>query len=143
MKRIDFLIILLFSLLCFCCKSNNYYKEISDVIASNLKDSLKSYDMVVLIPGSGCTGCISGAEYFFIENVKNRKIKFILTYNFSRKSLMLRLGKENINQSNVFIDNDNTFYLKQYEEKIYPVAILVNDEGQITKADKLDHIIYK
>lgn len=142
MKRADFLIILLLGLFCFCCKGKDYYRDISDTIASNLKDSLKRYDMVVVIPGSGCTGCISSAEHFFIENVNNRRIKFILTYNFSKKNLILRLGKENINQSNVLIDNDNDFYRNQYEEKIYPVAVMLN-EGKITKVDKLDHVMHK
>lgn len=142
MKKTDFFILLLFVFFCVCCKGKDYYGEISSTIALNLKDSLMPYDMIVVIPGSGCTGCISGAERFFIENVKNRRIKFILTYNYSKKNLALRLGKENIKQPNVLIDNDNIFYLKQYEEKIYPIAITLKD-GRIIKVDKLDHILYQ
>jgi hypothetical protein len=132
MKNIKITVILIFGLFCFCCKHNTYYNEIVSVVNSHLSDDLKRYEKIVIIPGSGCSGCITQAEDFFLKNVKNEKIKFILTYNFSKKNLTLKLKKENVDRPNVLIDNDNVFYLQKYEERIYPVTLKIV-KGKITE----------
>ena len=115
---------ILLSILSFnSCKEKTYYTEVTKVLESELDEKLKDYDKIFIIPGSGCTGCITSAEDFFIENVKNKKNKFIFTHNFSRKNLVLKLYKENLEQENVLIDDKNIFYLDKYEEKIYPITI--------------------
>jgi hypothetical protein len=134
MKNKKAFIILMLGLLCFCCTNNNYYNDISNTVNAYLEDSLKHYEKIIIIPGSGCNGCISNAEKFFLQNVKNEKIKFILTYNFSRKNLLLKLKKENISRSNVLIDDNNIFYLRRYEERIYPVTIKIIN-GKITEIE--------
>lgn len=58
--------------------------------------------------------------------------KFIFTYNFSRKNLILKLKKENLENQNVLIDDKNIFYLENYDEKIYPIVIECVD-GKISK----------
>lgn len=141
MKIIKFLSVALLSMICVCCNNKNYSSEISKAIKNNLND-LKLYDMIVVLPGSGCTGCINGAERFFLENVGNEKIKFILTYNTSKKNLFLRLGKDNVTQQNVFIDDKDIFYLNGCQERIYPMAIILED-GEIVKVDMLDNLPIK
>lgn len=134
------LILILILTVTISCDKNSYHNVVSKKLNSQFKDSLKKYEMVVILPGSGCTGCITNAENFFIKNVSNDKIKFILTYYSSRKSLGLKLGKENIHSSNVFIDDENFFYLESFEERIYPMVIILNN-GQAVKTTNLDLVI--
>lgn len=63
------------------CDKNNYQNEISKRLNAQFGDSLKNYEMIVVLPGSGCTGCITNAENFFVNNINNSKIKFILTHS--------------------------------------------------------------
>ena len=123
-------IVMLFTFLC-CCKKNDYYAELSKTITEKLGNSLKNYDLIILIPGSGCTGCITKAEDYFLNNIGNKKILFILTNNHSNKGLLLKLGRENIENENVLVDKNNIYHIKGFEEKIYPMLIYVNDEKVI------------
>lgn len=128
------------SLLVFSCKNNDYNSELSRTIKSELSDSLNKYDLIILIPGSGCSGCITKAEDFFMNYIGDENIKFILTNNNSNKGLKIRLGNENIKRKNVLIDNKNTFYLKNFEERIYPMAISIID-NEIYKIQPLDELV--
>lgn len=140
MKTKHLFFISIFILFYFCGKKSDYYSKIAEVVESQLNDSLKNYERIIIIPGSGCTGCISTAENFFIENVKNKKNKFILTYNFSKKNLILKLNKENIERSNVLVDDKNIFYLNDYDEKIYPMVINISG-GKIVNVKALDNTL--
>lgn len=132
MQNKNILFVVLLSLLFLCCKGKTYYSAITDVVKSELGENLKDYDKIFIIPGSGCTGCINSAEDFFLNNVNNVKNKFIFTYNFSRKNLVIKLKKENVERENVLIDDKNIFYLDKYKEKIYPIAIELV-EGKVSK----------
>ncbi|WP_177181181.1 hypothetical protein [Parapedobacter koreensis] len=49
---------------------------------SFLEDNGKSksdYTRILVIPNAGCTGCISRAESFFLEQYNDQKILFIFT----------------------------------------------------------------
>ena len=51
---------------------------------------------------------------------------FIFTDIASEKKLKLTVGDVNIEKSNVLIDKKNQFYIKNFEEKIYPFRLYVN-----------------
>lgn len=89
----------------------------------------------MLIPNSGCTGCISEAEYFFKEYKDNDKILFIFTHVISKKDLRIRMGKENLQRKNVLIDNDNQFYFEEFQESIYPIVAVIKDKKVIALKD--------
>jgi cell shape-determining protein MreC len=108
------------------CKSD-YFSAIAAKIEEQMGEALNNYDNVVIIPGSGCSGCISEAETFFVKNIENYRIKFILTQIVSRKEMALHLGKENITRENVWIDKENAFYLLGYHDKIYPVVTFIEN----------------
>ncbi|ADQ79705.1 hypothetical protein Palpr_1560 [Paludibacter propionicigenes WB4] len=82
---------------------------------------LNNIDYLVIIPSQGCGGCITGAENYYMENRKNRKIKFIFTNIISMKTLKQKI---NIDPHSVFLDKDNIF-LTAYpvEKQIYPVVL--------------------
>ena len=111
MKTKSILFISLLNIFLINCSCENYYRVIAEMIELELGDILKNYSMVFIIPGSGCSGCISIAEDFFMDHVKEKKNLFILTHNFSKKNLLLKLKKENLEQDNVIVDNDDFFYL--------------------------------
>lgn len=120
--------IFLFTILSSCINTKEKY--INEVV-SNLKGvenfSFDDYYYIVIIPESGCGGCISEAESFYIENSENNKIYFIFTQISSVKSLKLRIGQENINKKNTYIDKENTFLSTNRETNIYPLIFDIRD----------------
>jgi hypothetical protein len=126
----------LFIVLVFAACKQDYYSAMANKIAQEMGKELDKYDNIVIIPGSGCSGCITQAEIFFINNIHNERIKFILTCISSRKEMTIRLGKGNIEKENVFIDEKNVFYLLNYHDKIYPVIAFV-EQSKITNVQLL------
>jgi hypothetical protein len=106
------------------CKQD-YFSAMADKIEQQFGNELAKYDNIVIIPGTGCPGCISEAEVFFVKNIQNERIKFILTQIVSHKEMALRLGKENVTKENVLIDEKSVFYLLGYQDKIYPVIAFI------------------
>ena len=89
--------------------------------------SLDSISTVVVVPGTGCPGCITGIENFVKGHYnKVRDTKIVMTYVASKKRLTLKLGKECIASDNVFVDNDNFFYHPTSENNIYPTILFLN-----------------
>jgi hypothetical protein len=133
MKRELALLIIGILIMVFCinCTRRAYNVEIAEKVEMLLEKDTLDYDYIVIIPGSGCSGCISIAEQFFLDNVSDGKMKFILTKNASKKGLILRLHEENLKRENVLVDIDNNFYLIGYEEKIYPIIASVKKKKVI------------
>lgn len=124
------------------CYKTNYIDTVSQSIEFFLsKDSL-SYKYVVLIPNSGCSGCISNAENFYLENVNNSDIKFIFTYIASKKNLYLKLNREFLSKNNVYIDLKNDFHFKNFKESIYPIVFFI-ENGQVVSTASVDNLAAK
>lgn len=131
-KSILFCILLL---IIAACENTNYGEKIYDVAKLELGENISGYNKIIIIPGSGCTGCISNAEKFFLENHANTEIKFIFTHYYSLKNMMLRLGGfNNVLQPNVFIDDNDIFYFLEYEEHIYPYVIEIKNNKVISQS---------
>ena len=137
MRKISFILIVI--ILFAACSENDYKTELTKVLKNNIEDLL-NYDLIVVMPGSGCTGCITVAEDMFQNNVSNERYLFVFTHNISQKNLKIKLGSDNFTKPNVIIDKDNRFYLKNYEERIYPLAIVLN-KGKIVKVDLLKNVM--
>lgn len=118
-------LLLLLFITFFACSISSYKDALAKVVKANI-ENLKDYDMIIVIPGSGCTGCITVAEKFFNENVNNDRYLFVFTNNISQKNIRLKLGKDNILKNNVIIDTTNKFYIDKFEESIYPLAMVLN-----------------
>lgn len=138
MSKIKFLLFSYFIILFIGCSSKqDYYTILSEKVLNNIDENLDLYDMIVFIPGSGCDGCITYAENFFKDNVSNQRVKFIFTFVASKKNLGLKVGKDNLTHPNVLIDNDNEFYLRQYDERHYPYILYITN-GAISGITMLD-----
>lgn len=80
----------------------------------------KSYSKFLIIPGSGCEGCISKAEKYVSDYSAIKKdIAFIFTNVKSLKILSLKLGSQTLNRENIIIDSSNYLHYRS----IYPMLV--------------------
>ncbi|SFF09088.1 hypothetical protein SAMN04488541_101581 [Thermoflexibacter ruber] len=125
MCRVFWVIILL---LIFSCKNRQ------EVLQENFEKTLRlmhnnnisQYKAYLVIPNAGCEGCISSAERFVIDNIKQENdLMVIFTKINSMKILKLKI-KEVINSPNIIFDKDNLMY-SNHVESIYPMIFYVKN----------------
>jgi len=95
-------------------------------------------DTIVIIPGSGCDGCISRAQKFLIKNLErsDTNITFILTRIDDYKTIKIRLNLfDKLNEKIIIFDKQNKLLHLGYKS-IYPLFITLQ-EGKIKKIDYL------
>lgn len=99
-------------------------------LISTKPDHYKNY---VIIPGSGCQGCISQAEQFVIDNALRYKEEriHIFTNMVSKKLLKLRLGPEVANLPNIIYDSLDLLHYRS----IYPMFVEKGPEGDLTTSE--------
>lgn len=141
MKNIIYIIIVLL----FSCSNpkDEYIKKVYYELNILNRQILDDYSYVIIIPGSGCSGCITEAENFYRNHKDNKNIFFIFTDISSIKSIKLKIGKDVIKKSNVYFDMDDTFLSKDYSENIYPLIFNIQDKNNInyhflSQEEKLD-----
>lgn len=117
------------------CQSQSFEQAVKNSFDNYLDTTVVDYKYVMLIPNSGCTGCISDAEYFFKEYKDTSEILFIFTHIISKKDLRIRVGKENLQRKNVLIDIENRFYFEQFQESIYPIVAVIKDKEVVVLKD--------
>lgn len=86
-----------------------------------------AYVQYLIIPGSGCEGCISNAEQYVIDNAKNQTeaMLFIFTNIASKKILKLSLGQDIISLPNIMLDSLSTLHFRS----IYPIIVEKSPNG--------------
>ncbi len=90
--------------------------------------ALKDKDNIYIIPGSGCTGCISDIETLALNNVNKPNKYFLFTKIKSVKLFRNRFGVDFINHKNVILDTANLFKYPNNYSDIYPL-LLSNTNG--------------
>lgn len=128
--------LMLIILIVSSCKKN-YKDTLQSIVDNENIENVEKYEAIVIIPGSGCTGCITNAENYFLQNCDNSSTLFVLTHISSLKELKLRLSQSNLDRENVIIDKANKFYAPQYEEAIYPIFCMLR-KGRIIDWKLLD-----
>jgi hypothetical protein len=123
-----------------CDKSLQNIKEgFQKLISSNLElvsKNVNSKKVILIIPRTGCSGCIGVADHFFKNNNYNTEdVLFIFTKISSAKTIRLRLGKERVESTNVIEDHDNQFS-QGILDSIYPI-ILFMEGGEIQEIEFL------
>jgi len=127
---------LFFVLLLFSCsteesKKEQYLKDLVTELASSLE---KCHDNIIILPGSGCSGCITVAEDFLKNNHSDTRNYFVLTNITSLKILSHKIGVDVKTLPNVYIDRENTF--SNNTDLIYPVVIKLDcGSGKITSVE--------
>lgn len=85
------------------------------------------FSTIIVIPETGCSGCISEAGRFFKGNYHNNKILFVFTNFYSEKALKLKFGADLFGSENICIDSDNAFYIPESSNNIYPFVLQLHD----------------
>lgn len=92
-------------------------------------DITDNYQWIVILPGTGCHGCIQDGEFFMKKNIGNNKVLFILTKISSLEILQQKLGLQIKDHSNIYIDKENIFDIPS-NNSIYPCVIKL-EKGKI------------
>ncbi|MES1220148.1 MAG: hypothetical protein ABUT20_31890 [Bacteroidota bacterium] len=117
-------------------KAKPSLNEINDDLANGLKSySLQADPAIryyVIIPGTGCGGCISGVESFLKDNyTKFDNTRFILTKIQSKKMLKIKLGID-ITDRHLIIDSSDFFSQKSLYT-IYPAFYFMDSTQKVSK----------
>lgn len=129
MKYVSVLLLLFFSLSGCIDKEKKYINDMMEILSNIPSFSISNYNYIVVIPGVGCSGCISEAESFFLEN-KNDSVFFIFTKINSLKHLRLRVG-DSINNKNVYIDKDDVVLHYDVNKSLYPLVFDIKKKDDI------------
>ncbi|MCE7994096.1 MAG: hypothetical protein HEP71_19065 [Roseivirga sp.] len=97
--------------------------------------SLLDKDYLIVLPRTGCTGCIGSVEEFLMSDSRNysSKLNVLLTDVVSLKTARIKLGEELISSEYIFIDKNSDFY-KGALMSLYPLIIyLEKDEIELVE----------
>lgn len=120
--------------------SKQELRDIGSAVSNNFKklkideDYLREFDSLklVVLPGTGCTGCITQTEDFLVSNYDKREdVIFILTSIESIKILKNKL-LINWDSRNIILDTLGVFS-QGYFDSIYPSIVSFDNEGQVSK----------
>jgi len=93
-------------------------------------DFQTNYDKIVIIPGAGCSTCISSTEEYFKINIGTEKRTLLILTQFANTKLVkINFTSSVISEPNVYLDELNTFN-KGYFESMYPQFVYLK-EGKI------------
>lgn len=136
--KLNSLTLIFFIVLSSCfqsCKNydkNSQTEQILNFVKKKNKD-LNLFSCILIIPGSGCGGCISQATHFLIsKDLKFEKTLIIFTAIENYKNLKIITGNK-INKSYIVIDSLNQVYNRLDETSIYPKILVKNDKTWFTK----------
>lgn len=131
MKRLYFCISIFVILSCFVACNKKAEEKEKEFLSSCIErlDIADNYQWIVILPGTGCHGCIQDGEFFMKKNIENNKVLFILTKISSLKILQQKLGFQIKDHSNIYIDKENIFDIPS-NNSIYPCVIKL-EKGKI------------
>ncbi|MBC9911127.1 hypothetical protein [Chitinophaga varians] len=139
MKR---LFILILSVGLFSCnhKTNNQRNDLAGFI--NTAFPGQGQKTVIVIPGTGCGGCISGVEKEAMHLCNRGDVKIIFTGIRSLKILRTRVGDSILHHKNVFIDHDDQFYkVTNDRQDLWPYPVRVTVDGDKLLAISKDNVL--
>lgn len=97
----------------------NSFKQLA-----NIQNGTRIY----VIPGSGCTGCISNVEQMALNSQQSKKDYFIFTRLKSMKLFRNRFGAAFMNSSNIVLDTTNLIIYPDVKFEIYPMVFTKRKE---------------
>ena len=121
-------IIFIFILLTGCSKHENTSGSIISSISSLETFDNKKHKVVLIMPSTGCSGCISATEEFVKEN-KYSSLLLILTNSTSRKDAIHRLDLVNP-LCDYYWDSDNVFHDSNNELSVYPKIVYWDEKDK-------------
>jgi hypothetical protein len=99
----------------------------------------KDKSVVLVLPNSGCTGCINQAETFMMGNIANQpKLLVVFTAFNSKKALKIRFNQQilQFGGKQVFLDTANEV-AKAGLANVYPVVCFA-EQGKVSQVIPLN-----
>lgn len=121
MQNNSFLIIIIFFILTGCSIKSKTVKEFQIKVDELELENLNQIKHILILPGEGCSGCISKAEKFVTSLPDNPPILVIFTNIFSVKILKHKT-KLDFSTSTFYLDKENIFN-KGRAYSIYPTVL--------------------
>ncbi len=116
----------------FSCQQPNkaIQQQLKEALLSEpsaLGESQNAKQVMIVIPRTGCSGCIGMADFYYKEaSYDTSKIQFIFTKVSSVKTLKIRLGEGIIKKDFVHIDTEGIFS-SQKLSSIYPMVVFLEN----------------
>jgi hypothetical protein len=112
------------------------FKQTVDSVFANGKQPAA----YIVLPNSGCGGCISSAELLLKEyGQKKLPLRFILTNISSFKELRNNFGDSVVSSPAVYPDRNNIFYLKNPSfDHIYPAIVYIDKTGEPVRMEYIN-----
>jgi hypothetical protein len=97
---------------------------------------------VIVIPGTGCGGCITGVEKEVVNLCNKGDVKIIFTGIRSLKILKTRVGDSILHHKNVFIDRDDKFYkVTTDRQDLWPYPLRITVDGDKLASISKDNVL--
>lgn len=122
---------------CFGCQTNEVKDSEMQSIneqfhtalnANSPGEDAKKYKAYLVIPNSGCSGCISSAEDMLKRGInQSNQVKYVLTKIESLKMLSYKMGFDVTKNEKIIIDKQNLFNSGPLKS-IYPQILLISKE---------------
>ncbi|MEL6699085.1 MAG: hypothetical protein AAFP89_22765 [Bacteroidota bacterium] len=105
---------------------------------AKLDQRMAEKDYIVVIPGSGCGGCIGQATNYFLTHGDSVAFDWavIFTGIVDKKQLKINVGNSFLAHPNVWIDEKNIFRTREISS-IYPLLIKL-EQAQIKSVEIFD-----
>lgn len=116
MRIIYIFICTLLLLICQGCNIEKGENFINLIVPKNLEDST----LIFIIPGSGCSGCITSVEEEAFIHANEKRYFFVFTRIGSKKLFKQRF-RSILLAKNILIDSLNLFEYQEKDKEIYPV----------------------
>lgn len=129
-------ILLIFLLLSCTADKGNFAFYLSPI--NKYQNKIVKNGAIVLVPGGGCTGCITGMETFIDTNyLLYPNVVYVFTNIQSIKLLKLKLSSVMFESSdNIIVDLNNDFFNMADKNKIYPSVLHLKN----MHVQKIDYI---
>lgn len=115
---------------------NSSFEEYNDAIKVIIPNEvLKETNKIVVLPRAGCTGCISEATHYVLENYQSfDSTCTIITEIDDIKKLKATLPDDFLNSGNVFLDKANLLSHEK-TKSVYPYILNLGNGSVLSKED--------
>ncbi|NSL89244.1 hypothetical protein ECE50_020550 [Chitinophaga sp. Mgbs1] len=137
------LYILLLPVAMLACNSRQH-KEPEDKLAAFINTAFPGDGQknVIVIPGTGCGGCITGVEKEVVNLCRKGDVKVIFTGIRSLKILKSRIGDSVLHHKNVYVDQEDKFYkVTTDKQDLWPYPVRVTVDGDKLTGISKDNVL--
>ena len=135
MKKISSILLLLF--LIACVHKTDFIDRLNELYSDRNITFDKETEFCIILPETGCSGCISGCVYKILRNKEHfentqKKNLIVFTSINSMKMLRRNMQADSLSIFNCIVDSLNLYSIEG-NENIYPLFIKLKD-GEIIDA---------